>query len=224
MRLLLVIVLIIFANPQINAQGLSFSYLLPTKGYLSAPVSPFSIRGVGIGIGKTISLETGFSLYSMPGMAISDLPFTSEEPLRGFHFGLLIPLALSAKIDLKYFNLLLSAGGFSIFHTNSRINEGNWDRAIIKFEQWDVATSDLRMKNQLGYGWLIGMAVEVPVNRQMSISTGVNYISGYSPSPVSGVYSGGNLGGAITTKAVDYTKAQTQVQGFELMIGVSLSK
>lgn len=224
MRLIFVLIFIASAHRQINAQGLSFSYLMPTNGYLAAPVSPFSIRGVGLQMGKVLSIETGFSLYSMPGLAMTGLPFTSDEPLRGFHLGLIIPASLSAKMDLKLFDLLLSAGGFSLFHSNSRINEGNWDRAILRAEQWDVATSDLVMKNRIGYGWLLGVAAEIPVNRQMNISLGMNYLSGYSPSPISGSVAGGNLGGNITQKDINFANAQTQIQGFEWMIGVTLSR
>src|SRR5690606_38500619 len=48
--------------------GLSFSYFIPKDGYFSTPISPFSIRGLGVDLTRNIALETGASLYRMSGL------------------------------------------------------------------------------------------------------------------------------------------------------------
>ncbi|HEY8512790.1 MAG TPA: hypothetical protein VIL31_12610, partial [Cyclobacteriaceae bacterium] len=50
--------------------GLSFSYFLPKNGYFSTPISPFSIRGVGVDITNFLAVETGASLYRMSGLNV----------------------------------------------------------------------------------------------------------------------------------------------------------
>ena len=77
----LAIIVILFSTRSFS-QGLSFSYLIPKDGYLSAPVSPFSVRGLGLDFGL-IEVETGFTLYSIGGLGMTDLPFEVNEPLMG---------------------------------------------------------------------------------------------------------------------------------------------
>ena len=50
--------------------GLSFSYFLPKNGYFSTPISPFSIRGLGVDLNRFVALEAGASLYRMSGLNV----------------------------------------------------------------------------------------------------------------------------------------------------------
>ncbi|MCX8490340.1 MAG: hypothetical protein ORN54_04660, partial [Cyclobacteriaceae bacterium] len=50
--------------------GLSFSYFIPRNGDFSTPISPFSIRGLGVNLNRFIALQTGASLYRMAGLSI----------------------------------------------------------------------------------------------------------------------------------------------------------
>ncbi|MBR9999575.1 MAG: hypothetical protein KFF73_11420, partial [Cyclobacteriaceae bacterium] len=72
--------------------GMSFSFFFPENGYFSIPVSPFSIRGLGIHPTDFFSIESGFSLYRMSGLNVTDLPFESEDPLMGPMFSIFVPL------------------------------------------------------------------------------------------------------------------------------------
>ena len=86
-------------TPSSLAQGVSFSYLIPKNGYLTAPVSPFSIRGLGVG--DVIGIETGATLYNIPGLAMDDLPFDYNRPLIGPHFAALVPVDIYLKIPMN---------------------------------------------------------------------------------------------------------------------------
>ena len=76
-----------FAKPlYAQEMGVSFSFFFPKNGYFSAPISPFSIRGLGFNLTNFLAIETGGSLYRMTGMNISDEGLSSREPLVGPFF------------------------------------------------------------------------------------------------------------------------------------------
>src|SRR6476620_4709182 len=74
--------------------GLSFSYFIPKNGYFSTPISPFSIRGIGVNLTNFLALETGASLYRMSGLNLKGLPYESKEPLIGPNFTIFVPAEL----------------------------------------------------------------------------------------------------------------------------------
>ncbi|MEP4534810.1 MAG: hypothetical protein ABJ004_17085 [Cyclobacteriaceae bacterium] len=201
-------------------QGISFSYLVPKNGYVSAPISPFSIRGVGIG--GMVGLETGFTLYSIPGLGMSGLPFESDKPLTGPNWSVLIPGQATLSIGGGPITLKLLAGGFFIWHANSRINKGNLDRAIADYENWDVVTSNMKMDSKPGFGWMAGTEIEYQVNNKFAITAEVQYLKGESDSALTGSYSGGAVGSEITTKPANFDTATTQLEGIEISLGVKL--
>ncbi len=221
-KLLLAILLFSVLSNFSKAQGLSFSYLIPTNGYLSAPVSPFSLRGVGFDFGL-VGLETGFTLYSVPGLPMDGLPFKSNKPLIGPGFATLVPAEISLTIDTKAVSFKLLGGGFGIWNINPRINYGNFDRAIKAYESWDVANASLGIENGLGIGWMAGFGIELHVSQKFSITSELQYLSGRINSPVAGTYQGGNEGGIIETKLADFPDANTLIQGFELSLGANLN-
>src|SRR5436190_18758110 len=92
-RLFLLLALLVGLNSISTAQnvGLSFSYFIPRNGYFSTPISPFSIRGVGVDLNKFVALETGASLYRMSGLNIKDVPFETREPMTGPNFTIFVP-------------------------------------------------------------------------------------------------------------------------------------
>lgn len=201
-----------------HSQGISFSYLIPKNGYLSAPISPFSIRGIGIG--GLVGLETGISLYSMPGLTMSGLPFDSNNPLTGQSWSFLIPGQATLTLGFDLVQIKLLAGGFFIWHANTRMNKGNLDREIAKYENWDIATSSLQMENKPGVGLMGGIGFEFKVNKKFSITSEVQYLNGQSDSSLKGSYAGGNIGDIIVTKEANYETAKTDLQGFEISLGV----
>src|SRR5688572_17249974 len=122
--------------------GLSFSYFIPKNGYLSTPISPFSIRGVGVNLTDFLSLETGGSLYRMSGLNLKGLPFESKDPLIGPNFTIFVPAELVVMLKAGNVQLDLKGGGFLFYSFENKLNYGNFDRAIRKHENLEVVNSD----------------------------------------------------------------------------------
>ena len=222
-RSLLLITGILVMSSLTYGQGLSFSYLIPKDGYLSSPVSPFSIRNVGLDFGL-IEVETGFTLYSIGGLGMSGLPFESSRALTGPHFSIMVPAQLVLGVDSKFVSVKLKGGGFAFYHINPRLNEGNLDREIREFESWQVANSDLDMENNLGLGWIVGTSFEFHVSSKFSITAGVSYLKGHSDSALEGTYTGAGAGEILETVDADFSDAQIDLEGIEISIGVVLKK
>lgn len=204
-------------------QGLSFSYLVPNKGYLSAPISPFSIRGVGYYFGP-VGIETGGSLYAMTGLEMDRLPFEAERPLAGPHFSLLVPVELAFKLDSKIVTWKVRGGAAGIWHLNPRLNEGNFDRALREYEEWDVANANATMDASLGLGWIVGTSFEWHISREFSFSTEFSYLSVPANAALSGSYIGGRQGAPLETRAIDFSDARVNLEGLEVSVGVTLRR
>ncbi len=202
----------------VRAQGVSFSYLIPKNGYLSAPVSPFSLRGIGIG--DNAGLETGFSLYNIPGLSMDNLPFDSDKPLTGPHFSVLVPAEVFFKIPLGDLKVKLSGGGFTWWNINSRINEGNMDRGFRKHYSYKIINTDFSLDNKLGFGWLVGVDFEFPINRDVSINFGGHYLDGGVKTGLNGSYVALDQNDQIINESINLPVAEILLQGFELSIGV----
>ncbi len=204
------------------AQGLSFSYLLPKNGYLSAPVSPLSIRGVGYYYGA-VGVETGGSVYAMAGLGMEGLPFEAAVPLTGPHFSMLVPVELAFKLDTKIVTWKIKGGAAGIWHVNPRLNLGNFDRALRTYEGWQVANADMDISAKPGLGWIAGTGFEWHVARDFSISTDVSYLRVTSKANLTGSYTGGNTG-ALETRVADFPDALINLEGLEISLGVTLRR
>jgi len=198
--------------------GLSFSYFLPRNGYFSTPISPFSIRGLGLDLNRFLALETGATLYRMSGMNLKDLPFESQEPLVGPNFTILIPAELVIQLRAQAVQLDLKAGGFFYYAFANKLNYGNFDRAFAAHQQWSVANGDLSFQTAPGFGYHAGSELTLYVTQQVGVSLEANYFIGGSDFPVSGTFTGGS--GTLETITVDYSEAKMDFTGLELSIGL----
>src|SRR6187549_3068081 len=133
--------------------GLSFSYFIPKNGYFSTPVSPFSIRGLGFDINKFLAIETGATLYRMSGLNMKDLPFESKDPLVGPNFTIFVPVELVIQLKGSNVEFDIKGGAFGFYGFSQKINYGNFDRAIRKYEGWQVANADFTYRNKPGWGY-----------------------------------------------------------------------
>lgn len=203
--------------------GLSFSYFIPRNGYFSTPISPFSIRGIGVDLNRYIAIETGASLYRMSGLNVVGLPFESKKPLTGPNFTVFVPVELVFQFKGRQAEFDLKGGGFAFYGFGQRLNEGNMDRAIRTYESWDVVNSDLTFGNHPGYGYHGGVEFIFYPSRQFGISLECNYLVGKSKFPLTGTYTGGTLGGANQTMTANYPDAQIDFTGLEFSIGVLLT-
>lgn len=198
--------------------GLSFSYFLPKNGYFSTPISPFSIRGVGVDLTSFLAVETGASLYRMSGLNMKDLPFESKSPLVGPNFTIFIPAELVFQLKGSGVEFDIKGGGFFFYGFDQRINYGNMDKAIRTYEGWTVANSSFTFDNKPGFGYHGGVELTVYVASQFGISFEVNYLVGHSNFPLTGTYSGGI--NSIETRNVQFDDAKIDLTGLEISLGV----
>ncbi len=200
--------------------GLSFSYFVPRNGDFSTPISPFSIRGIGVDLNRYIALETGASLYRMSGLNVIDLPFESKSSLTGPNFTLFIPGEVVFQLKGKGIEFDIKAGGFFFYSFDQHLNYGNLDRALRQHEKWDVVNSDLNFENKPGFGTTLGVELTVDVTSQWGISLETNYLSGQSKIPMTGSYVGGTLSGPNQSIQADYKDAKVDFTGLEFSIGI----
>ena len=220
-----ILLILSLAFLQINAQefGLSFSYFIPRNGYFSTPISPFSIRGLGVDINKFIALETGASLYRMSGFNIINVPFESKSAMTGPNFTVFVPAELVFQFKGRKSELDIKGGGFAFYSFAQKLNYGNIDRAIRDQYGWDVANADLQFENKPGFGYQVGFEFTVNVTRSWGLSFETNYLMGSSKIPLQGTYTGGTLIGGITTNSLSEPNAKVDFTGLEFSIGVIIS-
>lgn len=222
--LLIPLVFIMFALPSRSQQmGMSFSFFFPRSGYFSNPVSPFSIRGLGLNVTNFFSFETGFSLYRMAGMNVTGLPFETNDPLMGPFFSMMVPLDAVIEANTGNFVFKLKGGGFAFYNFMNRINYGNLDRAIADYEGWQVANADFDFTNSLGYGYKFGGEIIIYFTKQFGINLEANYYVGNSPVRFEGKYTGGTLMGGLSQVTADYPDSKLDFTGLELTLGVLFS-
>lgn len=200
--------------------GLSFSYFIPKNGYLSTPISPFSIRGVGVNLTDFLSIETGGSLYRMSGLNLKDLPFESTEPLIGPNFTAFVPAELVLMLKAGRIEFDIKGGGFFFYSFGNKINYGNFDRAIRESENLDIVNSDLKFKSKPGFGYHAGAELTVYVTSQVGISFETNYLVGQADFPIEGSYIGSTSVGPPSTVDVNYEDAKIDFTGLEFSISL----
>jgi hypothetical protein len=215
------LIVLLFIASAVKAQqvGLSFSYFIPKNGDFSTPISPFSIRGVGVNLTNFLALETGASLYRMAGLNIKDLPFESKKPLLGPNFTILVPAELVIMLPVNRIQFDIKGGGFFFFGFDNKLNYGNFDRAIIQAYDLDVANADLSFKNNPGVGYHFGAELTIHVTNTVGVAFESNYLVGQAKFPIKGSYTGG-VQGNIETTPVDYNDAKVDFTGLEFSISL----
>ncbi len=225
LALLLIIMLTQTRQSAAQDVGISFSYFLPKNGYFSTPISPFSIRGIGFGLGNFVAIQTGFSLYRMSGMNVKDMgDLNSKDPIVGPNFTLLVPLELVLQYITDNQEFKIKGGGFAFQTFDNRLMNGNIDKAIRSFEGWDVANSDFDFDSSLGLGYFFGAEYVIYVTRQWGLSFEVNYFIGDADFPLNGSYTGGNSIGPLTTREVNFNDAKLDFTGLEISFGVIITQ
>jgi hypothetical protein len=214
----LVLICALCISVQSQDVGLSFSYFIPKNGYFSTPISPFSIRGLGVNLNRFISLETGASLYRMSGLNLKDLPIKTKSPLIGPNFTLLIPAEIVFTLQGSKVQFDIKGGGFFFYGFDQKINYGNFDRAVRDINGWAVANGDLSFKNKPGFGYHGGAELTVYVTSQVGVSLEANYLVGQAKFPITGTYTGGVS--SVESVTVEYPNAKVDFTGYEFSIGL----
>jgi hypothetical protein len=218
------IVLVLCVSTKSSSQdfGLSFSYFLPKNGYFSTPISPFSIRGLGVNLNRYFALEAGASLYRMSGLNVKGLPFESKSPLIGPNFTILVPAELVLQLQAKGFQFDIKGGGFFFYGFGNRLNYGNFDRAFREHSGWDVANGDLDFKSNPGFGYHFGAELTMAVTNSVGVSLESNYMVGDAKFPLTGTFNGA-MGSEIKSETIDYASAKMDFTGFEFSVGLIFS-
>lgn len=206
--------------------GLSFSFFFPNSGEFSTPVSPFSIRGLGIDINRFLAIETGGSIYRMSGMNIKEIPFESDKSLVGPFFSIMVPLELVIQADLGRHVFNLKGGGFGFINFATRLNEGNIDRELKEHLEWSLVNSDFDIKNKPGYGYLFGAEYIVYIRKDLGINLEAQYLMGSADLDMTGSYSGTpDDNSPVQTVSLDseYNDAKLDYSGIEISVGLLFS-
>jgi hypothetical protein len=226
MKKLLIILSFLFISLTMKAQdvGLSFSYFIPKNGYFSVPVTPFSIRGIGFDLNRFFAIESGFSLYRISGMGVKGLPYESKKPLIGPFFSLMVPLEGVITFDFDNQAFKIKGGGFLFYNFDTKINEGNLDRELRDYLDWELLNSSFYVNNNLGYGYHFGVEYIVYFSKQFGISLEAYYLSGSSPLDMKGSYWGIPADGDdIVMENVAFKDAELDFTGYEFSVGVLFS-
>lgn len=210
------------ARPQ--ELGLSFSYFIPAEGYFSVPVSPFSIRGIGIDLGRVFALQTGASLYRMSGMNVRDTPFKSTRAIIGPFFSIMVPFELVLHVNRGNPSFMIKGGGFGYYNFATKVNEGNLDRTLLGYTGWEILNSDYKVDNKPGIGYHFGAEVLFNFSERFGIALEAYYLNGSSKLNMQGSYRGLPAEGVATeTIREDFPDAMLDYRGYELSIGVVFS-
>jgi hypothetical protein len=226
MKKLIITALLTTFSMQLHAQdlGLSFSYFIPKNGYFSVPVTPFSLRGVGFDLNRFFAIESGFTLYRMSGMGVKDLPWESTNPLIGPFFTLMVPVEGVISFNFNNSAIKLKGGGFVFYNFGTNINEGNLDRELRQYLDWEVLNSDFSVNNNVGLGYHFGLEYILYFSSKFGLSFEAYYLSGNSPLDMKGSYVGiPNDGDFLTQETVEYPDAKLDFTGYEFSIGVLFS-
>jgi hypothetical protein len=213
-----------FAKPlYAQEMGVSFSFFFPKNGYFSAPISPFSIRGIGFNLTNFLAIETGGSLYRMSGMNITDENLKSREPLVGPFFNLMVPLELILQFGTNDFEFRIKGGGFVFYNFGTKLNNGNIDRALIEHLNWTVANNSFEFDNNIGYGYEFGIEYIQYFSRRFGVSLGANYYIGGSKLNLRGPVTGATEQLGIVTEVLDFPDAKLDYTGLEISVGIIFS-
>ena len=225
-KLTITLIFIAFLIPQdskAQSIGVSFSYFLPKDGYFSAPISPFSFRGLGFDVTNWFALETGITLYRMSGLKVKGVPFESKKPFVGPNFTFLVPVEGVIQIVGSSQEFKLRGGVFFFVGAGTKLNEGNIDRAIREYEAWDVANSNFDFENHPGWGTHFGAEYVVYFRDQFGISFGANYFIGDAKLNLAGSYTGFEPLQGLTTRNVEFQDSKIDFTGFEISLGLLFS-
>lgn len=219
---LIVISLLILVSFQSHAQemGVSFSFFFPKNGYFSIPISPFSVRGIGVNLNRYVAIETGASLYRFSGLSVTDVPFETKEPIIGPSITTLVPLELVLQFGNNTHQFRIKGGVFGFYNFTHQLMYGNLDRALREMEGWDVLNSSFEYDNKPGWGYEGGAEYIVYVNNQFGITLGANYFLGGASLNMRGAYSGASGGAFEPEKQANYPDAKLDFTGWEISLGV----
>lgn len=222
--LLIIIVSFLFSSQAYSQDfGISASFFIPKNGYFSAPISPLSIRGISLASAGVFSIDIGGSLYRMSGMSITNVPFDTRNPMVGPFFNVMVPLEAVINLGNSNSSFLIKGGGFVFYNFGTKLNYGNLDRAMVDYLNLEIANSDFKFDNTIGFGYEFGIEYIQYLNRQFGITLGANYYIGGANLNLRGTVKGVDTNGTISTTPIDFQEAKLDYTGLEISVGLLFS-
>jgi hypothetical protein len=233
--LVLAVTLLVTAAVSVSSIGITLSYFIPRDGWFSHPVSPLSIRDVGVSLGRYFGLAGSLSLYGIAAMGITDAEGTPLElggPAVGpFHSLLgslvgkvIIPIKVRQVVKLE----LVGRGGvFGCYNIAPQLMTGTVERylaATAPGGPYEAVNASLTSDGRWGWGWLFGGSVTYYVTAQVGVSLGALYYLGGAPLKLSGTFDAYDSGGLAADDASLPSLlqgARLDYSGLELLVGVS---
>ncbi|HHZ65881.1 MAG TPA: hypothetical protein EYN51_10390 [Flavobacteriales bacterium] len=222
-RYIIALALLSTAPQSILAQdeiGMSFSFLFPQNSKFSTPISPLSIRGLGIKFGESVSISTGFTAYRMAESTISNLEFASDAPLLGPSVSFVIPFEMVLKFKLdKKFSIKANGGVFLFNNAGDAVNDGNLSSALADHYEYTLAQTNFEYQDKWGWGYQFGIQPIYFVTSQVGIAIKGNYYLGEADLDLSGTIQGWSDNEGYMEREASY-KGNLDFKGFELSLGV----
>lgn len=201
--------------------GISLSYLFPRDGIFSTPVSPLSVRDIGVTFGEFVGVSAGLSLYSMHGLALrtTDDPATVYPNVIGPLYTAVGSLAAKAILPLGPVRLTANGGVFAAYLIDMHTLDGGFDKLVREAESVTAVATDFTLDGRWGFGWVFGGSVLVEITDQFGVLLGANYYLGGAPVTITGSYSG-DASGATPPSYLD--NVSIDLSGLEISIGAEL--
>jgi hypothetical protein len=154
---ILFLLFLLLAALSAGAIGVSFSYLFPRNGIFSHPVTPLSLRDIGVDIGRYLGAAASLSLYSIRGMGIKDAdgdPIDTGGPLVGPFLSVLGSAVAKVKVPIRPVEIEISGGVFGCCNIDPPLRTGTLDRylATATSTAYDAVSSRVSTAGRWGWG------------------------------------------------------------------------
>jgi hypothetical protein len=223
---LLFVLTILLAATSVHAIGLSTALFIPRNGLVSHPVSPLSIRDVGINIFPFLGFAGSISLYNINGLGVRDSgqnPIAFDGPATLPFYSLVTSVVAKATIPVWQLRIVPKAGVFGFYAFSPKVNAGVIDPYIANLSGSVTVDTTAVVEGGFGWGFLFGGSVEYSINDQFGVVAGLLYYLGSAPLDISGTYraDGGTTDTAlpdeVTSMLLDFT-------GFEVILGINIEQ
>jgi hypothetical protein len=233
--LVLAATLLVTAAASVSSIGITMSYFLPRDGRFSHPVSPLSVRDVGVSLGRYFGLAGSLSLYGIAAMGITDAEGTplelggpgvgSFKSILGSLVGkIIIPIKVRQVVKLE----LVGRGGvFGCYNIAPPLMTGAVERYLAETAPggpYEAVEASITSEGRWGWGWLFGGSATYYISSQVGVSLGALYYLGGAPLKLSGSFDAYNTGGQAADDASlpsVLQGARLDYSGLELLVGVS---
>ncbi len=226
-----VVLLLVLVATGAGAIGVSFSYFLPLpvdSGIFSHPVSPLSLRDIGVNFGKYFGLSTSIALYNFNGLGLRDssnAPIDTGGPLFGPLYTALGSLVGKVMIPVGPLEIVAQGGLFGFANLNLTVQRGNLERYLAAQGDYKAvyAPGLAASQGRWGWGYLFGGRLTYYLGR-IGLSVGANYYLGGAPVSFTGTYLAYDQADAPVASPplpAALSGARLSLTGLELIVGGS---